>query len=461
MHEFFGGAVPPVKFKPPARPIHCRCPNPSVKSLKIVFLFLCILFLMLLGSVTWAGSTISTLRKIQASRRIQAAVWLFTFAQIGGLAYITLMRSGQPETGLPIPRPFLAAIFFWHVLALPIFLTSRITTSVITYAAKVTRFFLGRSDRNVSDDSTECSDITQQPDGVSRRLFLGLAAQSSPALITIVSTPISQWQLEQFRVRRLSMVLPQLPAELDGLTVAHVSDTHVGRFTRGAILERIVETTNALDADFVLFTGDLINFSLGDLPIGIELLKGIRARHGIFACEGNHDLMQNGDLFRDHMNGASLGLLTNEAASVLVHGHRVQIMGLPWGEAPMARNSAGNRRDSLHKSLVTKISAKSDPDAFRILLAHHPHVFDHAHDFPLTLSGHTHGGQLMLSQNIGGGPSLYRYWSGIYQQEGRALCVSNGVGNWFPIRVGAPAEIVHLTLKSAALKAEPTQRPSA
>lgn len=67
---------------------------------------------MLAGSVTWAGSTISTLKKIRADRKVQAAVWLFTFAQIGGLAYIMLMRTGVPETGLSIPRPFLAAIFF-------------------------------------------------------------------------------------------------------------------------------------------------------------------------------------------------------------------------------------------------------------------------------------------------------------------------------------------------------------
>ena len=388
-------------------------------------------------------------------------VWLFTFAQVGGLAYITLMRTGAPETGLSIPRPFLAAIFFWHILALPMFFTSRITSSVVHHAAKAISFFRSKRDRSALDKSINSSEVPQQRAEFSRRELFGLAAQSSPALVTLVSTPVSQWQLEQFRVRRLSIVVPQLPPALDGLTIAHVSDTHVGRFTRGAILERIVETTNALNSDFVLFTGDLINFSLGDLPIGIELLKGIRARHGVFACEGNHDLMQNGDLFRHQMNRASLGLLTNEAACVSIKSHSVQIMGLPWGETPMARSSAGNSRDTLHKSQVDRISAKINPEAFRILLAHHPHVFDHARDFPITLSGHTHGGQLMLSQNIGGGPSLYRYWSGIYEQEGRSLCVSNGVGNWFPIRVGAPAEIVHLTLRSAALKADSAKRPSA
>ncbi|MEZ0255819.1 MAG: metallophosphoesterase, partial [Chthoniobacter sp.] len=83
-----------------------------------------------------------------------------------------------------------------------------------------------------------------------------------------------------------------------------------------------------------------------------------------------------------------------------------------------------------------------------ILLAHHPHAFDFAADIPLTLSGHTHGGQLMLTKDFGFGPAMFRYWSGLYQKADRALVVSNGVGNWFPVRVQAPAEIVHLTLRS-------------
>ena len=74
---------------------------------------------------------------------------------------------------------------------------------------------------------------------------------------------------------------------------------------------------------------------------------------------------------------------------------------------------------------------------------------------PLTLAGHTHGGQLMLPGGIGPGPLMYRYWSGLYRQPtptgGAAACVvSNGVGNWFPLRMNAPAEIVHLTLRRAA-----------
>jgi hypothetical protein len=96
-----------------------------------------------------------------------------------------------------------------------------------------------------------------------------------------------------------------------------------------------------------------------------------------------------------------------------------------------------------------------DPAAFGILIAHHPHAFDWAAEagIPLTLCGHTHGGQLMLSPNFGVGPLLFRYWSGLYEKGSSKLIVSNGVGNWFPLRINAPAEIVHITLRSHAVYA--------
>jgi predicted MPP superfamily phosphohydrolase len=93
--------------------------------------------------------------------------------------------------------------------------------------------------------------------------------------------------------------------------------------------------------------------------------------------------------------------------------------------------------------------ARRDPGAWPLLLAHHPHAWDFAAGIPLTLSGHTHGGQLMLTDRIGFGPLFYRYWSGLYTRRSGALVVSNGVGNWFPVRIQAPAEILHLKLRSA------------
>jgi predicted MPP superfamily phosphohydrolase len=86
------------------------------------------------------------------------------------------------------------------------------------------------------------------------------------------------------------------------------------------------------------------------------------------------------------------------------------------------------------------------------MLAHHPHTWDPAvaHGIPLVLAGHTHGGQVMLTNSLGAGPLRFNYWSGVYEREGSTLLVSNGVGNWFPLRVNAPAEINHITLHPAS-----------
>jgi uncharacterized protein len=226
---------------------------------------------------------------------------------------------------------------------------------------------------------------------------------------------------------------------------------HIGRFTRGKVIERIVEETNRLEADVVAMTGDLINDSLRAMPAALEMARGLRGRHVVVTCEGNHDLIENPTIFYREAERGGLPLLRNETASVTIRGQRVQVLGLPW-----TRNPVG-LRDSMKELL-----AKRDPNAWGLLLAHHPHAWDGAEGIPLTLAGHTHGGQIMLNEHTGFGPWMYRYWSGLYTPETkeRALVVSNGVGNWFPVRVNAPAEIVHLTLRAAPAPAKGTAERS-
>ncbi len=84
----------------------------------------------------------------------------------------------------------------------------------------------------------------------------------------------------------------------------------------------------------------------------------------------------------------------------------------------------------------------------RILLAHHPHLFDIAESVDLVLAGHTHGGQIMVGP-VGFGPVFFKYWSGLYQRGTTSMVVSNGCGDWFPCRIGAPAEIGLLRLTAA------------
>jgi predicted MPP superfamily phosphohydrolase len=284
---------------------------------------------------------------------------------------------------------------------------------------------------------------------MSRRRFLALATGGAPTILSAATTAAGLVQLEHFRIRRLTLPLAQLPPRLDGLTVAHVSDLHVGRFTQGAVLDRIVTATNALNADLVLMTGDLINYELRDLPRAIELTQRMRAAHGVFLCEGNHDLIEDGPQFVERVQRAGLRLLVNESATLRLRGIDVQLLGLRWGGLVPAGNRADRYTDGRIEHSLTELARQRDEALFSILLAHHPHAFDFAAGIPLTLAGHTHGGQLMLTENFGAGPAMYRYWSGVYRREDRALIVSNGVGNWLPLRTRAPAEIVYLTLQSA------------
>jgi predicted MPP superfamily phosphohydrolase len=250
-------------------------------------------------------------------------------------------------------------------------------------------------------------------------------------------------QAGQFRIRELELSMPGMPAGLDGMVIAHVSDTHVGRFVGPRELEAIAEATVALKPDLVAFTGDLIDFNLVDLPPAVAALRQLqKVVPRVAMCVGNHDLFEDGRAFRSRVRQKELNLLVDEGMPMTIRGERVEVLGLDWGTADSPR--ADGLSDHMRRVLERRTTS-----AFPILLAHHPHAFDPAAaaGIPLTLAGHTHGGQIMLTPNWGAG-RVYRYWSGLYEKGRSKLVVSNGVGNWFPLRVNAPAEIVRITLRA-------------
>jgi predicted MPP superfamily phosphohydrolase len=276
-----------------------------------------------------------------------------------------------------------------------------------------------------------------------RREFLSVTAAITPPLLTLGLTGIALSQLDQFRVRHLVVPIRDLPRDLDGTTIAHVSDMHVGRFTSGRVLREMVRVVNEFHADLVLLTGDLINDALTTLDEGIDLVRALDPRLGLYLIEGNHDLIENASEFERRVKASGIPFLLDESAIASVHGVPVQLLGLSW-----TRRHGANHDEAISRS-VRALLQQRRPDVFPILLAHHPHAFDAAAEagMPLTLSGHTHGGQLMLNEQVGFGPALFRYWSGLYTRGESKLIVSNGVGNWFPVRANAPAEVIHLTLR--------------
>jgi predicted MPP superfamily phosphohydrolase len=354
-------------------------------------------------------------------------------------ALIAVIASRQSELWDHLPRFVTTAVYLWHLLILPLVLPFTAVAAIVTLVRWVIPKIRGREMPKTQVAHT----------GMSRRTFLAATAAFTPQLFTVGLTAIALRQLEQFRVRRLTIAIRELPPALEGLTIAHVSDIHAGRFTRSAVLREMTAAVNDLHSELILVTGDLINGALHEIPEGISAIRRLDARSGVFMIEGNHDLFQGRAAFESQVKASGIPLMVNETTQLTVRGHPLQLLGLRWG-GPVFRRRSGYDDDTIAASFAELLPMR-DPEAFPILLAHHPHAFDPAAAarLPLTLSGHTHGGQLMLNAEMGFGPMMFRYWSGHYTRGDSHLIVSNGVGNWFPLRTRAPAEVIHLTLRRA------------
>jgi len=359
---------------------------------------------------------------------------IFFAAMMLGLIAIIAARMSRGDWDRLIPKFAVSAIFIWHFIGLGLLALIGLALIPILLGQKI-----ASSIRNTPSAMTQSIETLAW----TRREFLGFAGAMLPPVFTFSLTGIAMAQLNNVRVRRFVLPIVDLPKELDGLTIAQVSDMHVGRFTKDKVLEKTVRIVNEMRADLVLLTGDLINDALADLDTGLNLARRMESRFGLAIIEGNHDLIENPQEFESRVKASGIPFLLDESMIIDVHGIPVQLLGLSWTRVH------GEGRDAAIASSVRRLLEQRIADAFPILLAHHPHAFDTAADaeLPLTLSGHTHGGQLMLNERAGFGPAMFRYWSGLYTRGGSKLIVSNGVGNWFPLRLNAPAEIVHLTLR--------------
>jgi len=396
----------------------------------VSFIFKIIGLMLALDIFWWCVLARTTNRKW-----VRAFVTIFMIAQTIGLICLITGRLFQTGWDRWLPKSATTAIFIWHFIGLGLLSLLGIARIPIFLVRQMVR--ISRRRRQPEQQ------LSDHRNHYTRREFLSVAAAITPPLLTVGLTGIALSQLNHFRVRRLVVPIRDLPRDLDGTTIAHVSDMHVGRFTSGRVLREMVRVVNELRADLVLLTGDLINDALATLDEGIDLVRALDPRLGLYLIEGNHDLIENASEFERRIKASGIPFLLDESAIASVHGVPVQLLGLSW-----TRRHGANHDEAISRSVHTLLQQRR-PDAFPILLAHHPHAFDAAAEagMSLTLSGHTHGGQLMLNEQLGFGPALFRYWSGLYTRGESKLIVSNGVGNWFPVRANAPAELIHLTLR--------------
>lgn len=403
-------------------------------------MFLVIFLTILLLSALFWWWTDRRLRVLPRARFWRIALALFIAPQLAYALALVLVPGFRQISHHWIPAGALAIMYIWHLLVLPAWALMMGAIAAVRIFVAAIQPILRRAPQAPAETAALPVASAATAPAWSRRQLLIAAAAVAPPASAIGLAGIGVARLDDYRTRYLDVPIAGLPPALDGLTIAHVTDIHVGRYTRGSQLARIAESTNRLKADLVLMTGDLLDGSLLDLPEAVDFMRLLDPRLGRAMCEGNHDLFGGAAAFRSRVKAAGIPLLVQETKSLEVRGEQVQLLGARWC-----------RGEEKIRATVEELLLQRDPNAFAILLAHHPHCFDYAAaaGVPLTLAGHTHGGQLMLNERLGAGPAMFRYWTGMYEQAAAKLIVCNGAGNWFPLRTAAPAEIIHLTLRRA------------
>ena len=252
-----------------------------------------------------------------------------------------------------------------------------------------------------------------------------------------------------FTIRRSDVKLRGLAPELDGFRIGQITDTHVGAFIDAAYIRRAVEAMNAEQTDLQVMTGDLID-DLEQIDATFDALQQCRARHGMFAILGNHEHWRGLDVIVPKYEaitakGGPVRLLVNESARLEHKGAAIRIVGTDY-PMPGLRSS---RQDVMARQAETSF-AGVQPGETVLCLAHHPDFFPFAAErgARLTLSGHTHGGQVaILGFPVFG--FAFRHMLGWYRSGEHRLYVSGGTGHWLPFRIGVPTEVTILTLRAA------------
>lgn len=239
---------------------------------------------------------------------------------------------------------------------------------------------------------------------------------------------------QSIEVHHKAITTPRWPLAFDGIRIGHVSDFHLGDLMP---LERAlgaIEMLASQEPDIVVCTGDVVDLHVGGaLPL-LEALANIGAPLGTMLVLGNHDELDCSRTLTNMAQQAGVRLLRDATCQINHNGNVLNIAGIDWAKTS--------------KQCQQKVKGVCDNDT-HLLLSHNPKAFKSASEInvPLTLSGHTHGGQLAMQKRKGANLAVaHKYSAGLYEEGDSRLFVTVGVGAWFPLRVNCPAEVAILTV---------------
>lgn len=243
------------------------------------------------------------------------------------------------------------------------------------------------------------------------------------------------------RREKVTVPVAGLPPGWHGARIVQLSDLHAGRHVTPERLRGIARRAARLKPDLVVVTGDIVHNSPAFARQAAEALASIPARHGVFACLGNHDFWAGPDAVDDELQRAGVQVLRNRGVLLSRGGDSLWLCGVddPW-----------NGRCDIPAAL-----RKRPPDTATVLLSHQPNTWPRAQELGvhLQLSGHTHGGQvalLWLHRSLSLARFITPFVAGLYRAGESYLYVNRGAGSVMPVfRLGARPEVTELVLVPA------------
>ncbi len=238
-------------------------------------------------------------------------------------------------------------------------------------------------------------------------------------------------------LERVTVELDRLPKKLDGFKIIHLSDIHHSPFTSFEHIARTVKIANRLKPDMFVLTGDYVSHEPEFIRPVAELMGGLRSEFGTHACLGNHDHWTDPSAVAAAFRENGINMMVNE-------GFRFEARDASIWLAGVDDHMVG-------KTDLTAALKGSYPDEMKLLLAHNPIIFRKSvrYGVDLTLSGHTHGGQVRVRDKNRRLIRRRKLSNGLHRRKDSQIYITRGIGTVvLPVRYQCPPEITFLELRS-------------
>lgn len=309
-------------------------------------------------------------------------------------------------------------------------------------------------------NNTEKEEVSSKDNTISRSEFLVKSGMAIAAVPFSTLTWGIAYGAYDYRVKKQTLILPNLPSSFNGMKIAQISDIHSGSFyNKRAVLGGVEMLLNE-KPDIAFFTGDLVNGKASEMRDYQDIFSKVKAPLGVFSVLGNHDYgmyekwkddaarnKNLEDLKTTHKN-MGWQLLNNANRRIKINNEEIGILGIEnWGGGRFPKYGKMKEAVKNTDDLPIKLLLSHDPSHWKLqVLKEYPQI-------DVMFSGHTHGSQFGIeTERFKWSPVQYLYeeWDGLYQQNNQQLYVNVGYGFLgYPGRVGILPEITIFELKSS------------